>query len=226
MSDSSSDPHMNFCESCGADFTNSDVDAESGEEDRCQGCIRYMRLESSPSAMEAWFERKIKRKAKTDNISEEQARANFSWDVEDWRHESSSDVDVDSDDGAEEAVAQKEGRGLTRKRGFEVVGEVGTDDGRTVSDPDKLVPIQQDVTEKGRPVKRARLREVSPRLQGNTNVIEKSARQQKELVVEGGRVLRSGKSYRYPVSLNQDAGYDADAEERMEKRRRRRGYDG
>ena len=61
---------MKFCEDCGTDFNDSDVDAQSGEEDRCQECIRSMRVGVSAFAVEEWVDRKIKRKAKREKCYE------------------------------------------------------------------------------------------------------------------------------------------------------------
>ena len=212
--DSDSDSYMNFCEGCGVEFMDSYVDAESGEEDRCQECIRAMRIGASESAMEDWCERKIKRKAKRENISEARARANFSWDFEDWANKSSSDVDVDSDDGAEEAIGE-EARGATRKKAFEVFNTALTN-GRPAPGPGDPLPTNAspyEETEEEPAGQRARMRRPYPKLQGNTSLVEKKARERKKPATEGGRVLRSGRTYRDLVSSKEDAGYEADAEE-------------
>ena len=158
-----------------------------------------MRVGVSLSAIEAWTERKIKRKMKREKISRKQARAGFSWDVEDWRHEESSDVDGEFDEGAEEVVEEEEGgksRGATGKRGFEVGDQVESLNGGQGLKPERTMPTQRQAAVEARPVKRAKLQRGDPEPQINTSAVEKEGRPQRQL-----------------ISLKEDAGYDADAEE-------------
>ena len=210
--DSDSISDMNFCEGCGVDFYDSEVDAGEGEWDRCQECINAMRFEASgQDVLEEWFDKKIKRKARRENISEARATAEFmlSWKIEDWIHQELSDDDGDDGDSgdggdvAEGAALGVEAKGTVRKRSFDVSNDqVGTDnDGASSGLKETTPPVanatQQEETAKERPKKRAKTRKkTSPKLQGDTDLVEKKKpRQRQKLPTKGSRVLRSGRKY-------------------------------